>query len=248
MTEQLAFDFLAARAYRSSNALHNKLAGLPSLPAIADDVKTSLNQLLDALRSLLLREPCDGLSMDLSTLSSTLNKFDAYCKEFEQRIQSQTSDEDWYQLTSSSQNILCILGIPSALERQAALESAVRPPALEHGDGIQATLPKQQVGRARRSTQERRQQVGFYPGNLGNTRVYNHVPPAPATHARDDRVTGFSIIDNYSIGDAVQFMVSTDPQVNIRGSNVGLGPRTRQVGGHLSDETLQRLAEEIRKI
>ena len=54
-----------------------------------------------------------------------------------------------------------------------------------------------------------------------------------------------STIDNYATGDAVQFMVSTDGQV-IHGTNRGLGWRTRQVGGHLSDITVQQLSRDMR--
>jgi hypothetical protein len=56
-----------------------------------------------------------------------------------------------------------------------------------------------------------------------------------------------SIIDNYATGDAVQFMVSTDGQI-IHGTNRGLGWRTRQVGGHLSDISLQQLSRDMTSI
>merc|ERR1712025_776821 len=48
-------------------------------------------------------------------------------------------------------------------------------------------------------------------------------------------------IENYSTGDAVQFMVSTNGK-NICGKNRGLGWRTRQVGGYMSDAALQQLS------
>ncbi|KAK5311756.1 hypothetical protein LTR93_011616 [Exophiala xenobiotica] len=48
-----------------------------------------------------------------------------------------------------------------------------------------------------------------------------------------------STIDNYGLGNAVQFMVLTDGKT-IRGTNRGLAWRTRQVGGHMSDETVQQ--------
>ena len=50
-----------------------------------------------------------------------------------------------------------------------------------------------------------------------------------------------STIENYSTGDAVQFMVSTNGK-NICGKNRGLGWRTRQVGGYMSDAALQQLS------
>jgi hypothetical protein len=53
-----------------------------------------------------------------------------------------------------------------------------------------------------------------------------------------------SIIDNYATGDAVQFMVSTDGKI-IHGRNRGLGWRSRQVGGHLSDRTVQKLSQDF---
>ena len=53
-----------------------------------------------------------------------------------------------------------------------------------------------------------------------------------------------SVIDNYATGDAIQFMVSTDGRI-INGTNRGLGWRTRQVGGHLSDTSLQQLSRDM---
>ena len=53
-----------------------------------------------------------------------------------------------------------------------------------------------------------------------------------------------SVIDNYARGDAVQFMVSTSEKT-IHGKNKGLGWRTRQVGGHISDESLQQIARSL---
>ena len=53
-----------------------------------------------------------------------------------------------------------------------------------------------------------------------------------------------STIDNYATGDAVQFMVSTSEKT-IHGQNRGLGWRTRQVGGHISDESLQQITRTL---
>jgi hypothetical protein len=50
-----------------------------------------------------------------------------------------------------------------------------------------------------------------------------------------------STIDNYGTGDAVQFMVSTDGKT-IHGRNRGLGWRTRQLGGHVNDASLQKVS------
>ncbi|KAL4866008.1 hypothetical protein BDV12DRAFT_140006 [Aspergillus spectabilis] len=54
-------------------------------------------------------------------------------------------------------------------------------------------------------------------------------------------------VDNYATGDAIQFMVSTDGQV-IHGRNRGLGWRSRQVGGHLNDASLQQLSKDFTTI
>lgn len=53
-----------------------------------------------------------------------------------------------------------------------------------------------------------------------------------------------STIDNYATGDAIQFMVSTTGKT-IHGRNRGIGWRTRQVGGHLSDDSLQKLSQDM---
>lgn len=56
-----------------------------------------------------------------------------------------------------------------------------------------------------------------------------------------------STIDNYATDDAIQFMVSTDRKT-IHGKNRGLGWRTRQVGGHLSNVSLQQLSRDMSSI
>lgn len=56
-----------------------------------------------------------------------------------------------------------------------------------------------------------------------------------------------SVIDNYATGDAVQFMVSTNGNI-LHGTNRGLGWRTRQVGGHLSDLSVQQLSRDMSAI
>lgn len=53
-----------------------------------------------------------------------------------------------------------------------------------------------------------------------------------------------SRIENYSKGDAIQVMVSTNGKL-INGKNQGLGWRTRQLGGYLSDSSLQQLAQNL---
>jgi hypothetical protein len=53
-----------------------------------------------------------------------------------------------------------------------------------------------------------------------------------------------SVIDNYGTGDVVQFMVSTNDQI-LHGTNRGHGWRTRQVGGHLSDASVQQLSRDM---
>lgn len=60
--------------------------------------------------------------------------------------------------------------------------------------------------------------------------------------ALDQLKDSVSVIDNYATGDAVQFMVSTKEKT-IHGTNRGLGWRTRQVGGHLSDDTLRHIVQ-----
>lgn len=50
-----------------------------------------------------------------------------------------------------------------------------------------------------------------------------------------------STIDNYGTGDAVQFMVSTNGKT-IHGRNRGVGWRTRQLGGYVTDASLQKVS------
>lgn len=65
--------------------------------------------------------------------------------------------------------------------------------------------------------------------------------------ANDNLKENMSTIDNYATGDALQFMVSSTGQT-ISGRNRGLGWRTRQVGGHLSDTTIQQLSRDMTSI
>lgn len=60
------------------------------------------------------------------------------------------------------------------------------------------------------------------------------------THLKEN----VSIIDNYATGDATQFMVSTNGKI-LHGTNRGLGWRTRQVGGYISDSTLVNISRDI---
>ena len=53
-----------------------------------------------------------------------------------------------------------------------------------------------------------------------------------------------STIENHAVGDAIQIMVSTNGKI-IHGKNKGLGPRTWQVGGYISDTSLQKLSHGI---
>lgn len=56
-----------------------------------------------------------------------------------------------------------------------------------------------------------------------------------------------STINNYATGDTIQFMMSTNGKI-INGRNRGLGWRTSQVGGHLSDVSLQKLSADSSSI
>jgi len=60
------------------------------------------------------------------------------------------------------------------------------------------------------------------------------------THLNENITT----IENYGLGDAVQFMVSTNGSV-VHGKNRGLGWRTRQVGGYLSDAAVVHLSRDM---
>jgi Fungal N-terminal domain of STAND proteins len=51
-----------------------------------------------------------------------------------------------------------------------------------------------------------------------------------------------STIENYATGDAIQFMVSTNGKI-IHGKNRGLGWRTRQFGGYMSDASVLHLSQ-----
>jgi hypothetical protein len=53
-----------------------------------------------------------------------------------------------------------------------------------------------------------------------------------------------SVIENYGTGDALQFMVSANGKV-LHGKNRGLGWRNRQVGGYVSNESIQQLSRDF---
>ncbi|KAJ5235401.1 uncharacterized protein N7469_004569 [Penicillium citrinum] len=53
-----------------------------------------------------------------------------------------------------------------------------------------------------------------------------------------------SVIENHGTGDALQFMVSANGQV-LHGKNRGLGWRSRQVGGYMSNESIQQLSRDL---
>lgn len=53
-----------------------------------------------------------------------------------------------------------------------------------------------------------------------------------------------STFENHGRGDAVQIMVSTNEKL-LNGKNEGAGWRTRQLGGYLSDTSLQLLSKNL---
>lgn len=53
-----------------------------------------------------------------------------------------------------------------------------------------------------------------------------------------------STIDNYAVGDAIQFMVSTDDRT-VHGNNRGLGWRTRQIGGTIDPQSFQQMMKSL---
>ncbi|KAJ5503362.1 hypothetical protein N7463_006236 [Penicillium fimorum] len=56
-----------------------------------------------------------------------------------------------------------------------------------------------------------------------------------------------SVIENHGTGDTLQFMVSANGKA-LHGKNRGLGWRTRQVGGYLSNESIQQLSRDFTAI
>ncbi|KAL3469672.1 hypothetical protein BJX99DRAFT_240846 [Aspergillus californicus] len=65
-----------------------------------------------------------------------------------------------------------------------------------------------------------------------------------ATGSIKYRNENISNITNYSTGDAVLFMVSTDGSV-INGSNRALGWRARHLGGHLNDASVRQISRDF---
>ncbi|CZR62675.1 uncharacterized protein PAC_12572 [Phialocephala subalpina] len=72
------------------------------------------------------------------------------------------------------------------------------------------------------------------------TRQSREICSKAETHLKENITT----IDNYATGDAIQFMVSTDGNI-VHGKNRGVGWKTRQVGGHLSDVSVQQLSRDM---
>ncbi|KAK9846782.1 hypothetical protein MYU51_000771 [Penicillium brevicompactum] len=64
------------------------------------------------------------------------------------------------------------------------------------------------------------------------------------SRADDHLKENVSVIENYGTGDALQFMVSANGKV-LHGKNRGVGWRSRQVGGYLSDESIQQLSRNL---
>jgi hypothetical protein len=62
------------------------------------------------------------------------------------------------------------------------------------------------------------------------------------SRARTNRRANVSVVDNYAVGDAVQFMVSLNSKATIVGRNRGLGRRTRQYGGNYDGLTLRTVS------
>jgi len=57
-----------------------------------------------------------------------------------------------------------------------------------------------------------------------------------------------TVVENFATNDdAVQFLVSTNGKI-IRGKNRGYGLRTKQVGGYLSDDSLQKVSRDLARM
>lgn len=56
-----------------------------------------------------------------------------------------------------------------------------------------------------------------------------------------------SVIENHGTGDSLQFMVSANGKV-LHGKNQGLGWRNTQVGGYMSNESIQQLSRDLATI
>lgn len=92
-----------------------------------------------------------------------------------------------------------------------------------------------------------------------STNFSDYVTVLEAKQKENDRVPGlsdatpcpdqcgkgnFSTINNYSTGDAVMFMISTDKRV-IHGSNNALGWRSRYLTGHVNDASVQQISKDF---
>ncbi|PYH63712.1 uncharacterized protein BO88DRAFT_409002 [Aspergillus vadensis CBS 113365] len=64
------------------------------------------------------------------------------------------------------------------------------------------------------------------------------------SHADSNFKESVSVIENYGTGDALQFMVSANGKV-LHGKNRGMGWRSRQVGGYMSNGTIQQLSRDL---
>lgn len=68
------------------------------------------------------------------------------------------------------------------------------------------------------------------------------------SRADDHLKETISVIENFATGDdTIQFLVSTNERV-IHGKNRGYGMRQRQVGGHLSDLSLQQISRDMTNV
>ena len=89
-------------------------------------------------------------------------------------------------------------------------------------------------------SEEDREEIARLRDELETTRQSVDICSRAHNHLKDN----VSNIENFAVGDAVQFMVSTNEKT-LHGRNQGHGWRTRQVGGHISDESLQQIAQSL---
>jgi hypothetical protein len=87
-------------------------------------------------------------------------------------------------------------------------------------------------------TQEDASNLARLREELVTTRQCRDICTKAEQHLKDNT----SIIDNHATGDdAIQLLVSNSEKT-IHGKNRGYGDQIRQVGGHLSDETIQKMS------
>lgn len=207
-----------------------------------DDLEARLESIDERLEALMVRTVAESESSDLKRIKderSSTKKCLLVCAQFSKLIDelqptltdgvSQDADTIPGQITSDGLRE-CRASMTQTVQRLESHMRDILGQIVSTSDGTMTQEDLKYLGRLREEWETARQG--------------RDICIKADKHLKDD----ISVIDNHATGDdAVQFLVSNS-QKTIHGKNRGFGDHIKQLGGHLSDESIQKVSGDFSQI